>query len=137
MNGHEGYARSELYEPRVIIKEHDKAFNRRAGEEIYVSNQPVGTRISDCRSYKKGYNQGEDIGFGKLSKTDGAGIFVLDGRIVPSIDFTRPGDVKSVKLLRNVGTAKYGSKGACGVVLINTKHISSRGSYCHSCSCAF
>ena len=123
MNGNEGYARSELYEPRVIIKEHDKAFNRRAGEEIYVSNQPLGTRISDSWSYKDVYNQGEDIGSGGLSQNGGAAIFVLDGRIVSSIDFLHPGDVKSVKLLRNVGTAKYGSKGAYVVVLINTKHM--------------
>ena len=123
LHGEEAYARSELYEPRIMIKEHDKAFNRRAGEEIYISDQPVGTRISDHQSYKQIYEQGGDIGSGGLSGNNGAAIFVLDGRIVPSIDFLSPGDVKSVKLLRNVGSARYGSQGANGVVLINTKHM--------------
>jgi hypothetical protein len=123
MHGEAEYARSELYEPRVSLKEHDKAFNRRAGEEIYISKQPLGTRLSDSQSYKDVYNQGGDIGSGGLSGNNGAAIFVLDGRIVPSVDFLSPGDVKSVKLLRHVGGAKYGSQGANGVVLINTKHM--------------
>jgi hypothetical protein len=123
LHGADEYARSELYAPRVITKEHDKAFNRRAGEEIYVSKQPVGTRISDNQSLKQIYERGGDISSGGLSENNGAAIFVLDGRIVPNIDFLSPGDVKSVKLLRNVGAAKYGSQGAYGVVLINTKHM--------------
>lgn len=122
LHSEEELLRSELYGPRVTIKEHDKAFNTRAGEEIYISKQPVGTRISDNQSIKQIYEQGGDIGSGGLSGNSAA-IFVLDGRIVPSIDFLSPGDVKSVKLLRNVGPARYGSQGANGVVLINTKHM--------------
>jgi hypothetical protein len=122
LHSEEELLRSELYGPRVTIKEHDKAFHTRVGEEIYISKQPVGTRISDNQSFKQVYNQGGDISSGGLSGNSAA-IFVLDGRIVPSIDFLNPGDVKSVKLLRNVGPARYGSQGANGVVLINTKHM--------------
>ena len=121
--GEEELLRTELIGTRATDPEFDKDIYKRVGEERSQAKQSLGYRISDQQSIQQVYEQGGDISSGESLGNKGAAIFVFDGRIVPSIDFLSPGDVKSVKLLRNVGTARYGSHGANGVVLINTKHM--------------
>ncbi|KPL14280.1 MAG: hypothetical protein AMS23_01530 [Bacteroides sp. SM1_62] len=123
IHGEEAEVRSEFYGPTVTYDVFDKDPHKRAGRERTHDSQPLGYRLPDSQSIRQVYEQGGDIISGELSENNGAAIFVLDGRIVPSIDLLSPGDVKAVKLLRNVGTARYGPQGANGVVLINTKHL--------------
>ena len=115
--------RAEMIGPRITDRENTKSFYMRGGEEFNVSEQPVGTRISNQQSMTQIYSRGGNIRSSGFSGNIGAAIFVLDGMIVPSIDFLHPWEVKSVKLLRSTGAAKYGSQGANGVVLIHTKHM--------------
>jgi hypothetical protein len=82
----------------------------------------LGARVMDQGGSIQVFIRGRDIGFTGLSENNGAAIFVLDGMIVRDIDFLNPRDVKYVTLLTgHEATRRYGSHGANGVVLINTK----------------
>lgn len=48
-------------------------------------------------------------------------LFVVDGVTVTDISFLNPRDVKSVDVLKDASGSIYGSRGACGVILITTK----------------
>lgn len=48
-------------------------------------------------------------------------LFVVDGSIVSSIDFISPANVKNISVLKGSDASIYGSRGANGVILINTK----------------
>jgi TonB-dependent SusC/RagA subfamily outer membrane receptor len=66
--------------------------------------------------------RGRNISSFGSSENNGAALFVLDGMIVPSIDFLNPWDVTSITLLKDARySAIYGSRAANGVVLINTR----------------
>ena len=93
-----------------------------SGIKELLQAELLGTRVTDQGGSIQVYVRGRDISSVGLSENNGAAIFVLDGMIVPTIDFLSPGEVMSVRLLRNSGAARYGSQGANGVVLINTKH---------------
>jgi general stress protein YciG len=123
LNGEEDLIHAELMGPRATDREFVKHFYKRGGEEMGQASPSPGNRVSNHQSYKQIFERGGDTSRGGLSNNNGAAIFVLDGRIVPSIDFLRPGDVKSVKVIRNVGAARYGANGANGAVLINTRHM--------------
>ena len=123
LHGQEAETRSEFYQPAVPDYDFDKDPYKRSGAERIPSNQPTGNRLRDPQSYNQINERSGDISSVGLSGNKGAAVFVLDGRIVPSIDLLSPGDVKAVKLLRNVGTSRYGPQGANGVVLINTRHL--------------
>lgn len=123
LHGEEELIHAELTGPRATDREFVKHFYKRGGEELGQASPSLGNRVSNHQSYKQIFERGGDISRGGLSNNNGAAIFVLDGRIVPNIDFLRPGDVKSVKLIRDVGTVRYGSNSANGAVLINTKHL--------------
>jgi len=47
-------------------------------------------------------------------------LFVVDGNITESIDYIHPGMVKSIQILKGASASIYGSRGANGVILINT-----------------
>lgn len=47
-------------------------------------------------------------------------LYVLDGVIVPDIDWITPCSIKSISVMKDGGSAIYGSRGANGVVLIET-----------------
>jgi len=82
----------------------------------------LGARVMDQGGSIQVFIRGRDIGFTGLSENNGAAIFVLDGMIVRDIDFLNPQDVKYVTLLTgHEATRRYGSHGANGVMLINTK----------------
>lgn len=48
-------------------------------------------------------------------------LFVVDGATVMDIDFLNPRDVKSVEVLKDASASIYGTRGACGVILITTR----------------
>ncbi|MDF2186843.1 TonB-dependent receptor [Paraflavitalea sp. CAU 1676] len=49
-------------------------------------------------------------------------LYVVDGVIVPSIDFINPSDIESFSVLKDASSAAiYGASGANGVVLVTTK----------------
>lgn len=48
-------------------------------------------------------------------------LFVVDGCIVMDISHLNPTDVKSVEVLKDASASIYGTRGACGVILITTR----------------
>ena len=48
-------------------------------------------------------------------------LFIVDGTEVMDIDYLNPNDVKSVEVLKDSSAAIYGTRGACGVILITTR----------------
>lgn len=48
-------------------------------------------------------------------------LFVVDGSVVNDISYLNPRDVRSVEVLKDASASIYGSRGACGVILITTK----------------
>lgn len=47
-------------------------------------------------------------------------LFIVDGTAVHDISFLNPRDVKSVSVLKDASASIYGTRGACGVILITT-----------------
>lgn len=48
-------------------------------------------------------------------------LFIVDGTEVMDIDYLNPSDVKSVEVLKDSSASIYGTRGACGVILITTR----------------
>ena len=48
-------------------------------------------------------------------------LFIVDGSAVDDINFLNPRDVRSVQVLKDASASIYGTRGACGVILITTK----------------
>lgn len=48
-------------------------------------------------------------------------LFVVDGVTVSDINYLNPKDVKSVEVLKDASASIYGTRGACGVILITTR----------------
>ena len=48
-------------------------------------------------------------------------LFVVDGSYRDDISHIHPLDVKSISVIKDAGTAVYGSRGANGVIVIETK----------------
>lgn len=48
-------------------------------------------------------------------------LFVVDGVEVMDISYLNPRDVKSVEVLKDSSASIYGTRGACGVILITTR----------------
>lgn len=48
-------------------------------------------------------------------------LFIVDGMEVMDIDYLNPRDVKSVEVLKDAAASIYGTRGACGVILITTR----------------
>ena len=81
----------------------------------------AGVRVTD-HGHIQVFVRGGNIASNDITGQSGAASFILDGMIVDNIDFLNPMDVKSVTLVKDAaGTGIYGSRGANGVVLINTK----------------
>lgn len=49
-------------------------------------------------------------------------LFIVDGVEVMDISYLNPRDVKSVEVLKDSSASIYGTRGACGVILITTRH---------------
>ena len=47
-------------------------------------------------------------------------LFIVDGMEVMDIDYLNPRDVKNVEVLKDGSASIYGTKGACGVIMITT-----------------
>lgn len=50
-------------------------------------------------------------------------LFVVDGVEVMNIDHLNPSEIKTVEVLKDASASIYGSRGACGVILITTKRF--------------
>jgi hypothetical protein len=75
------------------------------------------TNQGGIKVFVRRYNNSSDFS----SHNSGAALFVLDGMIVPCIDYLNPQNVASVTLLKDKGgTAIYGPRGLNGVVIIKT-----------------
>jgi TonB-dependent SusC/RagA subfamily outer membrane receptor len=86
-----------------------------------LSRELVGVRVVDQGGIKV-YSQGsQNVMNSGISTNTGEALFVLDGAIVPSIDFLQPRDIKSVRILKGAEASIYGSRSANGVVLIETR----------------
>lgn len=48
-------------------------------------------------------------------------LYVVDGMEVMDISYINPNDVESITVLKDSSASIYGVRGACGVILINTK----------------
>lgn len=48
-------------------------------------------------------------------------LLIVNGQVVENIDYLNPNDIKSVEVLKDASSSIYGSRGACGVILITTK----------------
>lgn len=48
-------------------------------------------------------------------------LFVVDGIYKDDISYINPNDIASINVIKDGGTAMYGSRGANGVIVINTK----------------
>lgn len=61
---------------------------------------------------------------------DSSPIFVVDGVILPNIDYLNAADIESIEVLKDASaTAIYGSRGANGVIIVSTKRGSTSGGY--------
>jgi len=59
-------------------------------------------------------------GIGTINGNSSA-LLVVDGVVVNNLDFINPRDIKSINVLKDSSASIYGSRGANGVVLIETK----------------
>jgi TonB-dependent SusC/RagA subfamily outer membrane receptor len=86
-----------------------------------LSRELVGVKVVDQGGIKV-YSQGsQNVVNSGISTNTGEALFVLDGVVVPNIDYLQPRDIKSVRMLKGAEASIYGSRSANGVVLIETK----------------
>lgn len=99
----------------------DNDFLRYSNMEELLRSELAGVRVTDHGNIQV-FIRGKDIGSFGIPGNNAAASFILDGIIVENIDFLHPMAVKSVTLVKDAaGAGIYGSRGANGVVLINTK----------------
>ena len=85
-----------------------------------VQGQVAGVDIS-AGSGRAGTNYNIQIR-GQNSLAGGSPLFVVDGVIVPDINFLNPQDIAKMDVLKDAAsTAIYGSRGSNGVVIVTTK----------------
>lgn len=63
-------------------------------------------------------------GINSINNTDP--LLVVDGMVVPSIDYISPSMVKSIEILKGSDAAIYGSRGANGVIMITLTHAGNK-----------
>ncbi|WP_071781182.1 SusC/RagA family TonB-linked outer membrane protein [Adhaeribacter aquaticus] len=85
-----------------------------------VQGQVAGVDIS-AGSGRAGNNYNIQIR-GQNSLAGGSPLYVVDGVIVPDINFLNPQDISKMDILKDAAsTAIYGSRGSNGVVIVTTK----------------
>ena len=99
---------------KVSIKDNEVANYSDIGE--YLQGRVPGLSV-----YKRGSSYKYVIrGINSInSSTDP--LFIVDGSAVNDISYLSPKDVKSVEVLKDASASIYGSRGACGVIIITTK----------------
>ena len=95
-------------------------FTKYTSMEQLLQTELVGAQVMQQGGGIRVYLRGADQSTG-MSGFDHAALFVLDGVPTDRIDHLNPKDVKSVTLLKGSEANLYGSRGAFGAVLIETK----------------
>jgi len=90
-------------------------FTKYTSMEQLLETELVGAQVLGDKVYLRG---AESTGIGGF---DHAALFVLDGVPTDRIDYLNPKDVKAITLLKGSQANLYGSRGAHGAVLIETK----------------
>lgn len=95
-------------------------FTKYTSMEQLLQTELVGSQVIMEGGSLKVYLRGSDQSSG-IGGFDHSALFVLDGVPTDRIDHLNPKDVKSVTLLKGSEANLYGSRGAFGAVLIETK----------------
>jgi TonB-dependent SusC/RagA subfamily outer membrane receptor len=95
-------------------------FTKYTSMEQLLQTELVGAQVLSQGGALKVFLRGAEQSTG-ISGFDHAALFVLDGVPTDRIDHLNPKDVKSVTLLKGSEANLYGSRGAFGAVLIETK----------------
>ncbi len=90
-------------------------FTKYTSMEQLLQTELVGAQVLGVKVYLRGAGSTGIGGF------DHAALFVLDGVPTDRIDHLNPKDVKAITLLKGSQANLYGSRGAHGAVLIETK----------------
>jgi TonB-dependent SusC/RagA subfamily outer membrane receptor len=90
-------------------------FTKYTSMEQLLQTELVGAQVLGDKVYLRGAGSTGIGGF------DHAALFVLDGVPTDRIDHLNPKDVKAITLLKGSQANLYGSRGAHGAVLIETK----------------
>ncbi|MBQ2112774.1 MAG: TonB-dependent receptor plug domain-containing protein [Bacteroidales bacterium] len=99
---------------QVKVRQEDVSSYANIGE--YLSGRVPGLIVQKVGStYKYSVRGINSIN----SSTDP--LFVVDGAVVMDIDSINPRDIKSVEVLKDASASIYGTRGACGVILITTR----------------
>lgn len=86
-----------------------------------LRSELLGVHVTDQNGIKVFIRGSENVlGLGHPD-SDHSALFVLDGVVIHSIDYLTPSEIKSITLLKGTEAAIYGSRGAYGAVLIETK----------------
>jgi TonB-dependent SusC/RagA subfamily outer membrane receptor len=85
-----------------------------------IQSKTAGVRISQERGQKIFLIRG----ISSINSSNAA-LLVVDGQIVSNLDFLNVHDIATIQVLKDGSAAIYGSRGANGVIIVNTK----RGSY--------
>ena len=95
-------------------------FTKYTTMEQLLQTELVGSQVLLQGGGLRVYLRGSETTTG-ISGFDHAALFVLDGVPTDRIDHLNPKDIKSVTLLKGSEANLYGSRGAFGAVLIETK----------------
>ncbi|KPL12130.1 MAG: hypothetical protein AMS26_18640 [Bacteroides sp. SM23_62] len=89
--------------------------------EQLLLTELVGAQVINHGGIKVCLRRSENIPSMGGATFDHVALFVLDGTVVEWIDHLNPWDIKSITSLKGSETNLYGSRGAYGTVLIETK----------------
>jgi TonB-dependent SusC/RagA subfamily outer membrane receptor len=98
-----------------------------ADQVITASQILSGTSLSDgLNGVARGIDFSQGLPYLKNSQKIGAGgnspmLVIADGAVISNIDNISPLDVETVEILKGPNASIYGSRGADGVLIINTK----------------
>jgi TonB-dependent SusC/RagA subfamily outer membrane receptor len=95
-------------------------FAKYTSVEQLLQTELVGASVLNQGGGIKVYLRGSQS-TGSISGFDHSALFVLDGVPTDVVDHLNPRDIKSVTLLKGSEANMYGSRGAHGAVLIETK----------------
>jgi TonB-dependent SusC/RagA subfamily outer membrane receptor len=82
----------------------------------YIAGRVPGVQVTKTGGSYKYIIRGVNTIYGSNDP-----LFIVDGMEVADIDYINPREVKSVEVLKDASSSIYGSRGACGVIIITTR----------------